>query len=122
MKPESMDKLFHALASEPRRKMLDILRDKPGSSVEDNSVSNGGNMRSGHVGSVEGLARQGKRVRAAAEAARLQIGTSKATARPDPAAGPRGLTWRPGALKFDGGEGVWPLCIPYIDSSYSSLY
>ncbi len=28
-----MDKLFHALASEPRRRMLDILRDAPGCSV-----------------------------------------------------------------------------------------
>lgn len=35
MKPESMDKLFHALASAHRRKMLDILRDKPGCSVMD---------------------------------------------------------------------------------------
>lgn len=33
MKPESMDKLFQALASAPRREMLDIVRDKPGSSV-----------------------------------------------------------------------------------------
>lgn len=28
-----MDELFHALASAPRRKILDIVRDKPGSSV-----------------------------------------------------------------------------------------
>ena len=33
MNPESMDKLFHALASAPRRKMLDIVRDRPGCSV-----------------------------------------------------------------------------------------
>ena len=35
MKPESMDKLFHALASAPRRKILDILRQRPGASVLD---------------------------------------------------------------------------------------
>ena len=35
MKPESMDKLFHALASAPRRKILDILRERPGASVLD---------------------------------------------------------------------------------------
>ena len=33
MKPDSMDKLFHALASASRRKMLDILRETPGCSV-----------------------------------------------------------------------------------------
>ena len=33
MKPDSMDKLFHALASAPRRRMLDILRETPGCSV-----------------------------------------------------------------------------------------
>jgi DNA-binding transcriptional ArsR family regulator len=33
MKPESMDKLFQALASAPRREILDIVRDKPGCSV-----------------------------------------------------------------------------------------
>lgn len=30
-----MNDLFHALASEPRREMLDIVRDKPGCSVMD---------------------------------------------------------------------------------------
>lgn len=35
MQPESMDKLFHALASAPRRKILDILRERPGASVLD---------------------------------------------------------------------------------------
>ncbi len=35
MKPESMNDLFHALASEPRREMLDIIRDQPGCSVAD---------------------------------------------------------------------------------------
>ena len=35
MKPESMDKLFQALASEARRKILDIVRDQPGASVLD---------------------------------------------------------------------------------------
>ena len=35
MKPESMDDLFHALASQPRREMLDIIREKPGCSVMD---------------------------------------------------------------------------------------
>ena len=33
MKPESMDKLFQALASAPRRAILDIVRDRPGCSV-----------------------------------------------------------------------------------------
>ncbi|MDJ0939453.1 MAG: helix-turn-helix transcriptional regulator [Woeseiaceae bacterium] len=33
MKPESMDKLFQALASAPRREILDIVRDAPGCSV-----------------------------------------------------------------------------------------
>ena len=33
MKPESMNDLFHALASEPRREMLDIIKDRPGCSV-----------------------------------------------------------------------------------------
>ena len=33
MKPESMDKLFHALASGARRRMLDIVRERPGASV-----------------------------------------------------------------------------------------
>jgi len=33
MKPESMNDLFHALASEPRREMLDIIKDSPGCSV-----------------------------------------------------------------------------------------
>ncbi len=33
MKPESMDKLFQALASAPRRRMLDIVRDEPGCNV-----------------------------------------------------------------------------------------
>jgi len=33
MKPESMDRLFHALASKPRREMLDIVIDSPGCSV-----------------------------------------------------------------------------------------
>jgi predicted transcriptional regulator len=33
MKPASMDKLFHALASGVRRRILDIVRDRPGSSV-----------------------------------------------------------------------------------------
>jgi len=33
MKPESMDNLFQALASETRRDMLDIIRDAPGCSV-----------------------------------------------------------------------------------------
>ena len=33
MKPESMDNLFHALASAPRREILDIVKDRPGCSV-----------------------------------------------------------------------------------------
>lgn len=33
MKPESMDKVFHALASGTRREILDIVRDAPGASV-----------------------------------------------------------------------------------------
>jgi len=33
MKPDSMDRLFQALASAPRREILDIVRDKPGCSV-----------------------------------------------------------------------------------------
>jgi predicted transcriptional regulator len=33
MKSESMNDLFHALASEPRREMLDIIKDRPGCSV-----------------------------------------------------------------------------------------
>lgn len=33
MKPESMDKLFQALASAARRRILDIVRDRPGASV-----------------------------------------------------------------------------------------
>jgi DNA-binding transcriptional ArsR family regulator len=33
MKPESMDSVFHALASQPRRAMLDIVQANPGSSV-----------------------------------------------------------------------------------------
>ena len=33
MKPDSMDNLFHALASAPRREILDIIRDQPGCSV-----------------------------------------------------------------------------------------
>ena len=33
MKPESMDKLFHALASAARRRILDILKERPGASV-----------------------------------------------------------------------------------------
>lgn len=35
MKPESMDHVFHALASQVRRKMLDIVRSEPGCSVSD---------------------------------------------------------------------------------------
>ncbi|WP_197493349.1 ArsR/SmtB family transcription factor [Woeseia oceani] len=35
MKPESMDKVFQALASAARREMLDIVRDQPGCSVAD---------------------------------------------------------------------------------------
>jgi predicted transcriptional regulator len=33
MKPESMDKVFQALASSVRRQMLDIVREQPGCSV-----------------------------------------------------------------------------------------
>ena len=33
MKPESQDKIFQALASAPRRAILDIVRDQPGCSV-----------------------------------------------------------------------------------------
>jgi predicted transcriptional regulator len=33
MKQDSMDKVFQALASEPRRAILDIVRDRPGCSV-----------------------------------------------------------------------------------------
>ena len=33
MKPESMDKVFHALASSARRKILDVVRNEPGCSV-----------------------------------------------------------------------------------------
>jgi predicted transcriptional regulator len=33
MKPESMDKVFQALASGVRREMLDIVRDQPGCNV-----------------------------------------------------------------------------------------
>lgn len=33
MKPESMDKVFHALASGARREILDIVRKAPGASV-----------------------------------------------------------------------------------------
>ena len=35
MKPESMDNLFQALASAPRRKIIDIVRNAPGCSVVD---------------------------------------------------------------------------------------
>ena len=35
MKPESMDNVFHALASQVRRRMLDIVRSEPGCSVND---------------------------------------------------------------------------------------
>ena len=35
MKPESMDKLFHALASPVRRQIMDIVRNQPGCSVND---------------------------------------------------------------------------------------
>jgi predicted transcriptional regulator len=35
MKPESMDKVFQALASSVRREMLDIVRDRPGCSVSE---------------------------------------------------------------------------------------
>lgn len=35
MKPESMNDVFHALASAARREMLDIIKDRPGCSVMD---------------------------------------------------------------------------------------
>jgi predicted transcriptional regulator len=35
MKPESMDLVFHALASRPRRKMLDLVKSVPGCCVND---------------------------------------------------------------------------------------
>lgn len=35
MQPESMDKVFHALASGVRRRMLDIVRAEPGCNVAD---------------------------------------------------------------------------------------
>ena len=35
MKPESMDKVFQALASGVRREMLDIVRDQPGCNVSE---------------------------------------------------------------------------------------
>lgn len=35
MKPGSMDKLFHALASEARRKMLDVVAAQPGANVSE---------------------------------------------------------------------------------------
>ena len=35
MKPESMNDLFHALASQARREMLDIIRNQPGCSIVD---------------------------------------------------------------------------------------
>lgn len=34
MKPDSMDKVFHALGSASRRRILDIVRDAPGCSVK----------------------------------------------------------------------------------------
>lgn len=34
MKPESMDKVFHALGSASRRKILDVVRNSPGCSVK----------------------------------------------------------------------------------------
>ena len=36
--PDTMDAVFHALANATRRRILDILRDKPGSSVNDVSA------------------------------------------------------------------------------------
>lgn len=33
MNPDSMDKVFHALASASRRRVLDIVKDRPGCSV-----------------------------------------------------------------------------------------
>ena len=35
MKPDSMDNVFHALASQPRRRILDIMRRKPGCNVNE---------------------------------------------------------------------------------------
>jgi predicted transcriptional regulator len=35
MKPESMDLVFHALASRPRRKILDVIKASPGCCVGD---------------------------------------------------------------------------------------
>ena len=35
MKPESMDNVFQALASAPRRQILDIVREKPGCNVSE---------------------------------------------------------------------------------------
>lgn len=35
MKPESMDAIFQALAHEARRRILDIVRDRPGCNVND---------------------------------------------------------------------------------------
>ena len=35
MKPESMDLVFHALASPARRKLLDLIKKRPGSCVND---------------------------------------------------------------------------------------
>jgi DNA-binding transcriptional ArsR family regulator len=35
MNPESMDLVFHALASPVRRKLLDLIKERPGSSVND---------------------------------------------------------------------------------------
>ena len=35
MKPESMDKLFHALASPVRRQIMDIVRHQPGCNVNE---------------------------------------------------------------------------------------
>jgi predicted transcriptional regulator len=38
MKPESMDLVFHALASRPRRKLLDLIQSMPGCCVNDVST------------------------------------------------------------------------------------
>ncbi len=35
MKPESMDRVFHALASPVRRKLLDLIKQRPGSSINE---------------------------------------------------------------------------------------
>ncbi len=35
MTPESMDLVFHALAKRARRKLLDLIKERPGSSVND---------------------------------------------------------------------------------------